>query len=112
MPELADEVITLMDDAYVDLAENRDLIKDTLRREEEGFRRTLSSGMKILNNHLKQLRENEILSGDIAFQLHDTYGFPMELTQEIALERNVQVDTEQFNAAMRIKQERGKPILQ
>ena len=108
MPELADEVITLMDDAYVDLAENRDLIKDTLRREEEGFRRTLSSGMKILNNHLKQLRENEILSGDIAFQLHDTYGFPMELTQEIALERNVQVDTEQFNAAMRIQQERGK----
>ena len=108
MPELADEVITLMDDAYVDLAENRDLIKDTLRREEEGFRRTLSSGMKILDNHLKQLRENEILSGDIAFQLHDTYGFPMELTQEIALERNVQVDTEQFNAAMRIQQERGK----
>ncbi len=64
--------------------------------------------MKILNNHLKQLRENEILSGDIAFQLHDTYGFPMELTQEIAQERNVQVDTEQFNAAMRIQQERGK----
>ena len=108
MPALADAVITLMDDAYSDLAENRSLIKDTLRREEEGFRRTLSSGMKILETHLSEIGHNEQLSGEVAFQLHDTYGFPMELTQEIAAERNIQIDIAQFDMAMSFQKERGK----
>ena len=108
MSELADAVITLMDDAYPDLAENRKLIKDTLQREEEGFRKTLSAGMKILEGHLSQIRETETLSGKVAFQLHDTYGFPMELTQEIAAERKIPIDIEQFNDAMNLQRERGK----
>ena len=108
MSELADAVITLMDDAYPDLAENRKLIKDTLQREEEGFRKTLSAGMKILEGHLSQIRETETLSGKVAFQLHDTYGFPMELTQEIAAERKIPIDIQQFNDAMNLQRERGK----
>jgi|TARA_B100001094_G_scaffold194835_1_gene188789 alanyl-tRNA synthetase len=108
MPALAEAVITLMDDAYADLAENQSLIKDTLRREEEGFRKTLSSGMKILENHLSEMGHNDQLSGDIAFQLHDTYGFPMELTQEIAAERNIQIDIAQFDIAMNLQKNRGK----
>ncbi len=108
MSELADAVITLMDDAYPDLAENRKLIKDTLQREEEGFRKTLSAGMKILEGHLSQIRETETLSGKVAFQLHDTYGFPMELTQEIAAERKIPIDIKQFNDAMNLQRERGK----
>tara|TARA_B100001778_G_scaffold121581_1_gene99868 strand:- start:1841 stop:4411 length:2571 start_codon:yes stop_codon:yes gene_type:complete len=108
MSDLADAVITLMDDAYPDLAENKNLIKDALRREEEGFRRTLSAGMKILEGHLSQVNANEELSGAVAFQLHDTYGFPMELTQEIAAERNIPIDIEQFNNQMALQRERGK----
>ena len=111
MSELADAVITLMDDAYPDLAENKNLIKDSLQREEEGFRRTLSAGMKILEGHLSEVNENESLSGEVAFQLHDTYGFPMELTQEIAAERNIAIDLEQFNDAMALQRERGKADL-
>ena len=111
MSELADAVITLMDDAYPDLSENRNLIKDSLQREEEGFRRTLSAGMKILEGHLSEVNENESLSGVVAFQLHDTYGFPMELTQEIAAERNIAIDLEQFNDAMALQRERGKADL-
>ena len=111
MSELADAVITLMDDAYPDLAENKNLIKDSLQREEEGFRRTLSAGMKILEGHLSEVNENESLSGEVAFQLHDTYGFPMELTQEIAAERKIAINLEQFNDAMALQRERGKADL-
>ena len=108
MSDLADAVITLMDDAYPDLAENKNLIKDALQREEEGFRRTLSAGMKILEGHLSQVNESEELSGAVAFQLHDTYGFPMELTQEIAAERKIPINIEQFNNEMTLQRERGK----
>ena len=111
MSELADAVITLMDDAYPDLAENKSLIKESLQREEEGFRRTLSAGMKILEGHLSEVKENESLSGEVAFQLHDTYGFPMELTQEIAAERKIAINLEQFNDAMALQRERGKADL-
>ena len=111
MSELADAVITLMDDAYPDLAENKSLIKESLQREEEGFRRTLSAGMKILEGHLSEVNENESLSGEVAFQLHDTYGFPMELTQEIAAERKIAINLEQFNDAMALQRERGKADL-
>ena len=111
MSELADAVITLMDDAYPDLAENKSLIKESLQREEEGFRRTLSAGMKILEGHLSEVKENESLSGEVAFQLHDTYGFPMELTQEIDAERKIAINLEQFNDAMALQRERGKADL-
>ncbi len=108
LPRLVDEVVTIMDDAYPDLAENRDLIKETLGREEEGFRKTLSAGMKILDNHLSEMNSGETLNGQIAFQLHDTYGFPMELTQEIAEEMGVGIDQDSFDKAMREQRDRAK----
>lgn len=108
LPKLADEVITIMDDAYPDLAGNRELIKEILQREEEGFRRTLASGMKILDDHLSEIDSGENLSGDIAFRLHDTFGFPMELTQEIAAERGIQIDQETFDKAMKEQRDRAK----
>ena len=108
LPRLVDEVVTIMDDAYPDLAENRDLIKETLGREEEGFRKTLSAGMKILDNHLSEMNSGETLNGQIAFQLHDTYGFPMELTQEIAEEMGVGIDQDGFDKAMREQRDRAK----
>ena len=66
--------------------------------------------MKILEGHLSEVNENESLSGEVAFQLHDTYGFPMELTQEIAAERKIAINLEQFNDAMALQRERGKQI--
>ncbi len=108
LPRLVDEVVTIMDDAYPDLAENRELIKETLGREEEGFRKTLSAGMKILDNHLSEMNSGEALSGQIAFQLHDTYGFPMELTQEISEEMGVGIDQDGFDKAMREQRERAR----
>ncbi|MEE2683103.1 MAG: alanine--tRNA ligase [Actinomycetota bacterium] len=108
LPRLVDEVVTIMDDAYPDLAENRELIKETLGREEEGFRKTLSAGMKILDNHLSEMNSGEALSGQIAFQLHDTYGFPMELTQEISEEMGVGIDRDGFDKAMREQRERAR----
>ena len=108
MPRLVDEVITIMDDAYPELVENRDLIKETLGREEEGFRKTLSSGMKILDNHLSEMISGQTLNGQIVFQLHDTYGFPFELTQEIAAERGVQIDHKGFEKSMSEQKDRAK----
>ncbi len=108
MSELVDEVIVLMSDAYPELKENEKLIKDILNREEEGFRNTLSSGIKILDSELQGLSAEEALSGDIAFQLHDTFGFPMELTQEIAAERGIEIDLAGFEKAMQEQRDRAK----
>ena len=108
MSELVDEVIVLMSDAYPELKENEKLIKDILNREEEGFRNTLSSGIKILDSELQGLSEEEALPGDIAFQLHDTFGFPMELTQEIAAERGIEIDLAGFEKAMQEQRDRAK----
>ena len=108
MSELVDEVIVLMSDAYPELKENEKLIKDILNREEEGFRNTLSSGIKILDSELQGLSAEEALPGDIAFQLHDTFGFPMELTQEIAAERGIEIDLAGFEKAMQEQRDRAK----
>ena len=65
-----------------------------------GFRQTLDTGISILEKHLSKLEKGKDLSGEVAFQLHDTYGFPIELTQEITNERGIEVDLEGFSAFM------------
>jgi alanyl-tRNA synthetase len=105
IPRLADSVIDLMGDAYPDLVEKRDLILDVVTREEEKFRRTLESGHQLLDT---ELAEKEGLSGSVAFKLHDTYGFPIDLTKEIAAERGVEVDLEGFDAEMEAQRQRAR----
>lgn len=106
MPKLVSTAIDVMGAAYPDLTKNRDFIVDVLTREEERFRQTLKTGTQILDTELD--RSSGRLSGEAAFLLHDTYGFPLELTQEIASERSVDVDLDGFEREMSSQRERAK----
>ena len=106
MPTLVSTAIDVMEKAYPDLSKNRDFIVDVLTREEERFRQTLKTGTQILDAELD--RRSGRLSGEAAFLLHDTYGFPLELTQEIASERSVDVDLDGFEREMSGQRERAK----
>ena len=105
MPRLVETAIDVMGNAYPDVVKNRDFIVGVLTREEERFRQTLKTGMGILDDELGEGRD---LSGSTAFLLHDTYGFPLELTQEIAGEREVAVDLAGFQTEMTAQRERAK----
>ena len=72
-----------MGDFFVELSRAHSLIEKTLRDQEEKFRETLERGMGLLNKSLENLKNNQVLSGEIAFKLYDTYGFPLDLTADI-----------------------------
>src|SRR5580704_6929753 len=97
-PRLVDAAIGVLGAPYPALVEQHGLITDVVVREEEGFLRTLATGTSILEEQLASGAGS--VSGDVAFLLHDTYGFPVELTKEIADEAGVAVDLEGFEAAM------------
>jgi alanyl-tRNA synthetase len=105
MPRLVETAIDVMGNAYPDVVKNRDFIVGVLTREEERFRHTLKTGLTILDD---ELESGAALSGSTAFLLHDTYGFPLELTQEIAGERSIDVDLAGFQSAMTAQRERAK----
>ena len=94
VPDLA----ALMGEAYPNLAANKQRIMDVLKAEEERFYETLENGMEILDTALAGGKT--VLPGDVAFKLHDTYGFPLDLTNDVCRERGVTVDEAGFNAAM------------
>jgi len=106
MPSLVDTAVDVMGNAYPNVASNRDFIVNVLTREEERFRQTLKTGLGILEDELTT--HTDELPGSTAFLLHDTYGFPLELTQEIAGERGVAVDNAGFDTEMRSQRERAK----
>jgi alanyl-tRNA synthetase len=107
-PALVDEVVRLMADDYPELAESHETVRSVVQREEEGFRRTLAAGSAILDTELAGLDEGASIPGAVAFQLHDTHGFPLELTEEIAAEHGVGVDIEGFEEAMGEQRARAK----
>jgi alanyl-tRNA synthetase len=106
MPALVETAVDIMGNAYPDVAKNRDFIVGVLTREEERFRQTLKHGLSILEDELSVDRAE--LPGSTAFLLHDTYGFPLELTEEIAGERNIAVDVAGFDTEMREQRRRAK----
>ncbi len=106
MPTLAGVAVDVMGNAYPDIVKNRDFIIGVLTKEEERFRNTLKTGLAILEDDIAANPTR--LSGRSAFLLHDTYGFPLELTQEIAAERGVEVDIEGFEAEMNEQRTRAK----
>src|ERR1700712_2369590 len=106
MASLGETAIDVMGNAYPDVAKNRDFIVSVLTREEERFRQTLRTGLSILEDEL--VANPSELGGSTAFLLHDTYGFPLELTEEIAGERSVAVDRPGFDTEMRAQRERAK----
>ncbi|MCL2024246.1 MAG: alanine--tRNA ligase [Coriobacteriia bacterium] len=108
MIEMVDKVIDIMGDAYPELRQHRDLIAGIVGAEEERFAATLRTGLGYLDRALAELGKNKELPGTIAFELHDTYGFPIDLTVEIAAEHNVTVDLAGFDAAMVEQKERAR----
>jgi alanyl-tRNA synthetase len=108
LPTMVERTIDVMGDAYPSLRESHDLVVPIITREEESFRRTLATGSQILDTRLDQLAEGEALPGEVAFQLHDTYGFPFEVTQETAELRGVPVDVAGFESAMEAQRNRAR----
>jgi alanyl-tRNA synthetase len=107
--QMYDGVLEAMGDAYPELDERRDVIRQTLESEETLFRRTLELGMRMLEELIAGVpRGAAYLPGRQAFMLYDTYGFPLEVTQELCRESGLEVDTEGFEAALREAQERSR----
>lgn len=104
---LVDTVMDILGDEYPELRERQELIKQIIDTEEKQFSATLAQGMELLNDMMSQ-SDNKVLSGDNVFKLYDTYGFPMELTEEIAGENGMTIDTDGFEAAMKEQQERAR----
>ncbi|SFU60905.1 alanyl-tRNA synthetase [Methylobacterium sp. 174MFSha1.1] len=100
MYRLVPTLVREMGQAYPELARAESLIAETLRLEETRFRRTLERGLSILDAETRDLSEGQSLSGETAFTLYDTYGFPLDLTQDALKSRGITVDTDGFSAAM------------
>ena len=108
-PRLVGASVASLGDAYPVLHHDLDLITDILQREEEGFGRTLRTGLTLLTEAMDATAgASTTLPGDIAFRLHDTHGFPIELTEELAAERSLAVDRPVFEALMAEQQERAR----
>ncbi|MEA2972069.1 MAG: alanyl-tRNA synthetase [Actinomycetota bacterium] len=109
-PALVDATVDTLGVAYPELIEKRDFIVGVVGREEEAFRRTLRSGSTVIDNVLAKLEEagEKVVPGAVAFQLHDTFGFPLELTLEVAGEHGFDVDVAGFDDEMSRQKAMGK----
>ena len=107
--EIADSTIERMGHVYPELVNNRDFIMTVLRLEEERFQQAFQNGYNMLTDALEDV---ETLDGSTMFRLWDTYGFPVEMTQEIAAEQGVAVDTEGFEREMEAQRQRGRASAQ
>ncbi|MDQ3390159.1 MAG: alanine--tRNA ligase [Actinomycetota bacterium] len=107
LPSLCETAIDVMESAYPAVAKQREYIVGVIANEEDRFRHTLRNGLTILDNELASITDAD-LTGATAFLLHDTYGFPLELTQEIAGERGTGVDIAGFRHEMEQQRTRAK----
>lgn len=103
--KLVDVIVENYGEAYPDLAKNKQKIIDTIKKEEERFAKTLDRGYKMLDEFIENKKD---IDGESAFKLYDTFGFPFELTKEIAAEQGLNVDEAGFKAAMQEQKERAK----
>ena len=110
LAKLADKVIEVSKDGYPELEENRDFILRVINEEEDKFNKTIDQGLSILADMEKNMAAKNVktLSGDDAFKLYDTYGFPLDLTQEILEEKGFLVDEEGFKAAMDVQRQTAR----
>lgn len=102
------KIIEVMGGVYPELIDNRELIESVILSEEERFGRTLRTGQTYLDDALASLGDSKLLPGDVAFKLHDTYGFPVEVTEEICAEQGITVDMEGFEDCMEQQRERAR----
>ncbi len=104
---LVEPLIAVMGQAYPELREKRALLVEVITKEEQQFAKTLETGMKILDKSLAEV-DSKLLPGDIVFKLYDTYGFPTDLTADIAREKGIAVDMQGFTKEMEIQKSRAK----
>ena len=100
-------LIEVMGDAYPELIKNKDSIQSALKKEELRFAETLELGMGLLNKVISELK-GVTITGEVAFKLYDTYGFPLDLTQDVAREHNLVVDESGFDQCMQEQKQRSK----
>ena len=106
--ELTEILIGQYSPVYPELSDNREFILEQLQKEYTLFSKTLDDGLKKANRYLDNVKSGAILSGELAFKLYDTYGFPIEFTAELASERGVQVDMEGFRQKFEEHQEKSR----
>lgn len=102
------KIVELMGDVYPEIVDNRELVERVMLSEEQRFGTTLRQGQHYLQEALTSQVDDGVLLGEIAFTLHDTYGFPFELTREIAAEAGVRVDEQEFKACMEQQRTRAR----
>lgn len=104
------KVVDLMGDAYPELKGNAEFLERVVREEEERFRLTLDKGLALLEDELSALEKSggKTVSGEVAFRLYDTYGFPLDIVEDVAVKRGFSVDTEGFAERMKEQKERAR----
>ena len=106
--KMVPDLVAEMGAAYPELGQNQHKVIATLKQEEDRFFETIEHGMAILEGELKALGEGGVFNGETAFKLHDTYGFPLDLTQDICREHKITVDAAAFDAAMARQKEQAR----
>lgn len=108
--DIVDTVVDNFSDAYPELLEKKDFVKNVIKSEEESFNVTLDRGIELFNEVADNLIESgtKVFPGEDAFKLYDTYGFPLDLTQVMSEERGLKVDIEGFNVGMNMQKERAR----
>jgi len=106
--QLLPSLIRVMGDVYPELENNKALIEKTLQYEETKFRETLGRGLKILNDELESHPKSNSFSGETAFKLYDTYGFPIDLTEDLLRAKNISIDIDTFNKEMDKQKKQNK----
>ena len=106
MAKLLDTLINIMGGHYTELVENKNFIKEQLTLEEDRFFKTIDSGMSIFTEELANTKE--VFSGEVAFKLYDTYGFPLDLTEDMLRDKNLKVDTAKFDELMNEQKAKAK----
>lgn len=106
--QLVPALVKEMGDAYPELAEKQEYIQAIILKEEEQFAKTLAQGLRLLSGELDKLNSGDTLAGETVFKLYDTYGFPTDLTADIARERDINIDEDGFEALMQEQRERAR----
>lgn len=106
--KLVPSVFESLGEEYPDNAHNAALAEKLLKLEEEKFRKTLDTGLGLINEEISKLKKGDKLSGEVAFKLYDTFGFPLDLTEVILREKNLELDTKGFDEAMSKQKEASK----
>ncbi|MDN3453627.1 MULTISPECIES: alanine--tRNA ligase [unclassified Psychrobacter] len=101
-------LVAEMGSAYPDLKEKQSLIENAIQKEEAQFAKTLAQGLRLLASELEGLQDGDTLSGEAAFKLYDTYGFPLDLTADITRERGIAIDEAEFDEHMQAQRERAR----